>query len=170
MKITSAYANKMLKSLTEDKDYWAAKELASNTYVAAVGEEPVIPDYDYAAVAATIEKIDQKIVKIKHALNLANATAKIMVSNTEMSVDSILVRMAQLNCRKSVLDMMRKRLPKARENSRPYTSRNAAPEYRYINYDLELVKQDYERISREIMEMQIALDRYNQTVLFEVEL
>lgn len=170
MKITSAYANKMLKSLTEDKDYWAAKELASNTYVAAVGEEPVIPDYDYAAVATTIEKIDQKIVKIKHALNLANATAKIMVGNTEMSVDSILVRMAQLNCRKSVLDMMRKRLPKARENSRPYTSRNAAPEYRYINYDLELVKQDYERISREIMEMQIALDRYNQTVLFEVEL
>lgn len=170
MKITSAYANKMLKSLTEDKDYWAAKELASNTYVAAVGEEPVIPDYDYATVAATIEKIDQKIVKIKHALNLANATAKIMVGNTEMSVDSILVRMAQLNCRKSVLDMMRKRLPKARENSRPYTSRNAAPEYRYINYDLELVKQDYERISREIMEMQIALDRYNQTVLFEVEL
>ena len=59
MKITSAYANKMLKSLTEDKDYWTAKELASNTYVAAVGEEPVIPDYDYAAVAATIEKIDQ---------------------------------------------------------------------------------------------------------------
>ena len=65
MKITSAYANKMLKSLTEDKDYWASKELSSNTYVAAVGEEPVIPDYDYAAVAATIEKIDQKIVKIK---------------------------------------------------------------------------------------------------------
>ena len=153
MKITSAYANKMLKSLTEDKDYWASKELSSNTYVAAVGEEPVIPDYDYAAVAATIEKIDQKIVKIKHALNLANATAKIMVGNTEMSVDSILVR-----------------LPKARENSRSYTSRNAAPEYRYINYDLELVKQDYERISREIMEMQIALDRYNQTILFEVEL
>ena len=170
MKITSAYANKMLKSLTEDKDYWASKELSSNTYVAAVGEEPVIPDYDYAAVAATIEKIDQKIVKIKHALNLANATAKIMVGNTEMSVDSILVRMAQLNCRKSVLDMMRKRLPKARENSRSYTSRNAAPEYRYINYDLELVKQDYERICREIMEMQIALDRYNQTILFEVEL
>ena len=170
MKITSAYANKMLKSLTEDKDYWAAKELASNTYVAAVGEEPVIPDYDYAAVAATIEKIDQKIVKIKHALNLANATAKIMVGNTEMSVDSILVRMAQLNCRKSVLDMMRKRLPKTRENSHSYTSRYAVPEYRYINYDLELVKQDYERISREIMEMQIALDRYNQTALFEVEL
>lgn len=170
MKITSAYANKMLKSLTEDKDYWTARELASNTYVAAAGEEPVIPDYDYAAIAATIEAIDQKIVKIKHALNLANATAKIMVGNTEMSVDSILVRMAQLNCRKSVLDMMRKRLPKTRENSHSYTSRNAVPEYRYINYDLDLVKQDYERISREIMEMQIALDRYNQTVLFEVEL
>ena len=170
MKITSAYANKMLKSLTEDKDYWASKELSSNTYVAAVGEEPVIPDYDYAAVAATIEKIDQKIVKIKHALNLANATAKIMVGNTEMSVDSILVRMAQLNKRKAVLDDMRKRLPKTRVYGSAFSSSGSAPEYKYINYDPELIRQEYDRISNTIMDMQIALDRYNQTVLFEVDI
>ncbi len=42
MKITSAYANKLLKSLTDEKSYWEAKEAASRTYVAAVGEEPVI--------------------------------------------------------------------------------------------------------------------------------
>ena len=60
MKITSAYANKLLKSLTDEKSYWEAKEAASRTYVAAVGEEPVIPEYDYTDVSATLKEIDRK--------------------------------------------------------------------------------------------------------------
>ena len=169
-KITSAYANKMLRSLEEDKAFWVNKEAASSTYVAAVNEEPVIPEYDYMAVANMIDEIDRKIVTIKHALNLANATAKIRVGDTEMSVDSILVRMAQLSSRKATLDTMRKYLPKMRESSHAFSSRNAVPEYRYTNYDPELVKRDYKCISGEIMEMQIALDRYNQTFLFEADI
>lgn len=170
MKMTSAYANKLLKSLADEKSYWEAQETASRTYVVAVGEEPVIPEYDYPAVSETLKEIDRKTAIIKHALNLANATAKIMVGDTEMSVDSILIRMAQLNSRKGTLDTMRKFLPKMRESSHAFSSRNAVPEYRYTNYDLDAVKQDYEHISGEIMEMQIALDRYNQTFLFEVDL
>ena len=166
MKITSAYANKLLKSLADEKSYWEAQEASSRTYVAAVGEEPVIPKYDYSAVSETLKEIDRKAVIIKHALNLANATAKIRVGDTEMSVDSILVRMAQLSSRKATLDTM----PKMRESSHAFSSRNAVPEYRYTNYDPELVKRDYECISGEIMEMQIALDRYNQTFLFEADI
>ena len=37
-KMTSAYANKMLRSLEEDKNYWLKKESESSTYVAAVDE------------------------------------------------------------------------------------------------------------------------------------
>ena len=47
---------------------------------------------------------------------------------------------------------------------------NAIPEYRYVNYDLDLVKQEYERVSQNVMELQMALDQYNQTVQFEVDL
>lgn len=166
-KMTSAYANKMLRSLEEDKEFWVNKEAASSTYVAAINEEPVVPEYDYAEVAATIAEIDEKIAVIKHALNVANANAKVQVGDTEMSIDTILIKMAQLNRRKMVLDVMRKQLPKAREE-RSYVSRNAVPEYRYINYDLDLIKQEYERISGMIMEMQMALDKYNQTVQFDV--
>ena len=39
--ITSAYANKMLRNLEEDKAFWVNKEASSSTYVAAVNEEPV---------------------------------------------------------------------------------------------------------------------------------
>lgn len=86
------------------------------------------------------------------------------------AIDSILIKMAQLNRRKTVLDVMRKRLPKSREEQRSYMSRNSVPEYRYINYDLELVKNEYELVSKSIMEMQMALDKYNQTVQFEVDI
>ena len=169
-KMTSAYANKVLKSLEEDKAFWVNKEEASSTYVVANNEEPVVPEYDYAQVANTIATIDKKIAIIKHALNVANATARVMVGDVEMSIDTILIKMAQLNKRKAILDTMRKRLPKAREEQRSYMSRNTVPEYRYINYDLELIKQEYEVVSKSIMEMQMALDRYNQTVQFEVNI
>ena len=169
-KMTSAYANKMLKSLEEDKAFWVNKEEASSTCVVANNEEPVVPEYDYAQVANTIATIDEKIAIIKHALNVANATARVMVGDVEMSIDTILIKMAQLNKRKAVLDTMRKRLPKAREEQRSYMSRNTIPEYRYINYDLELIRQEYESVSKTIMGMQMALDRYNQTVQFEVNM
>jgi len=126
-KITSAYANKMLRSLEEDKAFWVNKEAASCTYVAAVNEEPVIPEYDYMTVANMIDEVDRKIVTIKHALNLTNATAKVQVGNQEMSVDSILIRMAQLNKRKSVLDSMRKQLPKMRVYSSSFRASGSAP-------------------------------------------
>lgn len=168
-KMTSAYANKMIKSLEEDKAFWVNKEATSSTYVASINEEPVVPEYDYTEVAATIAELDGKIAIIKHALNVSNATAKVPVGDREMSIDTILIRMAQLNKRKAVLNQMRKQLPKAREEQ-AYMSRNAVPEYRYINYDLELVKREYEGVSNTIMEMQMALDKYNQTVQFEVEI
>ena len=168
--MTSAYANKMLKSLEEDKAFWVNKEAASSTYVAAINEEPVVPEYDYSEVASTIAALDEKIAIIKHALNVTNATAKVLVGSVEMSIDTILIKMAQLNKRKTVLDQMRKQLPKAREEQRSYMSRNSVPEYRYINYDLELIKQEYESVSKAIMEMQMALDKYNQTVQFEVDI
>lgn len=168
-KITSAYANKLLKSLEDEKAFWVNKESESSTYEAALGETPTVPEYDYEAVAATINQIDERIVTIKHALNLANATAEISVGDKIMSVDSILVRMAQLNRRKNVLDVMRKRLPQSRIGNNSF-ARNATPEFQYINYDLETVKKDFERVSDEIMQMQLALDQHNQTATFEVEL
>lgn len=151
-KMTSAYANKVLKKLTEDKEYWLKKENDGSTYV-----------------AAEIEAIDDRIMKIKHAINVNNVTNRIEVGDAGMTIDEILVRMAQLNKRKSFLDTLRKQAPKTRIDSGVFNARKTAPEYEYINYDLELVKSDYERIDAEIAQMQIALDKYNQTFEFEVE-
>lgn len=168
--MTSAYANKMLKSLEEDKAFWLNKEATSNTYVASINEEPVIPEYNYKEIADKIATLDEKIAVLKHAINLANATSKIQVGGIEMSIETVLIRMAQMNRRKTILDIMRKRLPKSREMAHSHLSRTAVPEYRCINYDLDLIKEEYERISTAIMEMQMELDKYNQTVSFEVDI
>ena len=88
MQITSAYANKMLRSLEEDKAFWVNKEASSSSYVVANNEEPVIPEYDYMEVAANIEEIDNKIAIIKHALNVANATAVVKVGDVDMSIQN----------------------------------------------------------------------------------
>lgn len=169
-RITSAYASKLLKQLSEDKEFWVNKENSSCLYTAAEGEEPVIPEYDYGEVAGKIEDLDARICRIKHAINLANVTSALEVNGGQMTVDTILVRMAQLNKRKTFLDYLRKQLPKARKEEPVFSARKMAPEYRYVNYDLDIIKAEYERISTEIMNLQIALDKYNQTFEFEVEL
>ena len=169
-KVTSAYANKILRKLNEDKNYWLSKEIEGRTYVAALDEEPVVPDYNYNEVSENLKVIDEKIIKIKHAINVTNCTNEVEVGDVKMTVDMILVRMAQLNRRKSTLDEMRKRQPKTRIGSGLYSARKTAPEYEYINYDLELIKKEYEKVDAEVSAMQIALDKYNQTAEFEVDI
>ena len=168
--MTSAYANKMLKKLKEDKEFWRKKEQEGCLYVAAMDEEPVVPEYDYEEVAGNIADIDAQIVKIKHAINVMNCTNEITFGGCSMTIDAVLVRMAQLNKRKEVLDNMRKQQPKARVSSLSFSARKSVPEYRYINYDLELIKGEYAKVDAEIAEMQIALDKYNQTVEFEIDI
>lgn len=171
VKMTSAYAAKVLRKLNEDKEFWRNKESESCTYVASLDEEPVIPEYDYQKVSETIREIDEKIVKIKHAINLANLTSQVQVGDVTMTVDQILVKMAQLNRRKAFLDSLRKQEPKVRisAGSYAYSAHRTSPEYRYINYDIEAVKRDYELIDRELGIMQIALDKHNQTFEFDVD-
>ncbi len=170
MKVTSSIANKMLRQLEEDKHYWLEQETTGSFYTAAIGEEPVIPDYDYSTVAEKIEEIDLKVVKLRHAINLSNAQNKVKVEDEEFTIDSLLVRMAQLSRRKEILDRMRKQSEQKRMDSYSYIKRQVAPEYRYINYDLELIKNEFEKVSEKIMKMQMALDYYNQTTEFEADI
>ena len=169
-KMTSAYANKVLKKLNEDKVFWVKKEQEGYVYVAALDEEPVIPEYDYKTVADNIAEIDEKIAIIKHTINLVNVTNEIAVGDKMYTVDTILVKMAQMNKRKEVLDRMRKMQPQTRIRTDVYISRRTSPEYQYINFDLELVKKEYEELDARIATMQIELDKFNQTFEFEVNI
>lgn len=170
MKITSAMANKLLLKLKAEKQMYLQREGDSASYVVAQGEEALIPEFDFSKNNQAIKEIDDKIARIKHAINVSNALAKIDVEGVIYSVDEILVRMAQLNARLSVYDELRKKLPKERLDNRRYSSQNhSVIEFSYINYDLEEVKKEFEKTEHVIMMMQLALDKYNQTVEFEID-
>lgn len=171
MKITSAMANKMIRQLNEERDFLTEEEVAGTFYEACVGEEPVIPDFDFENNNAKINEIDKKILKIKHELNVQNTKAQITVGETVMSVDEILIRLAQLNSRRCALGRLRNKAPKERIGLR-YSSgqRTSVPEYRYANYDVEKAKEEDSVFAEEITKMQLALDTYNQTVFFEADI
>lgn len=169
--MTSAYASKRLKQLKEEKLLNECTEMCDSRYTATLEEEPIIPEYDYFEVAGKIAAIDEEIQIIKHAVNLSNATNTVEVNGKEYTIDTILIRMSQLNKRKSVLDEMRRRPNIEREGSRRYERRVSGPaEFTYLNYDREKIREEFEKVSEEIIAMQIALDRYNQTVEFEVNI
>lgn len=170
VKMILAVANKELKQLEEEKEYWLNKEKVSCIYTAAINEEPVIPDYNYIDFARKIEDLDNKAMVIKHAVNLANVTNCVQIDGKTYTIDQLLIRMAQLSARKKTLDNMRKQLPKSRVVHAAYSARSAVSEYQYTNFDVDLIKVEYERISKEIMELQVTLDRFNQTVEIEVEI
>jgi hypothetical protein len=166
MEYTSALLNKKIKQLQEEKEFILSQENSSKTYVAAQGEEPVIPEYDYVETSGKLEEIDEKILNYKHALNVANSTHTILVNGKEMTIDQALIKMSQLNKRKFQLDQMRKVLPKRRVMD--YYGSKKETEFECINYDLDVVKKDYDFVSKTIVDIQLALDEFNQLVKFEV--
>lgn len=164
--ITSATANKLLKTYEEEKNYLLAMESSSSTYTLAEGEKELKPEYNYEATAKRLDELDSLTRKIKHGLNIFNTTT--MLPDMGITVDEALVKMSQLNRKKVKLDVMRKRLPKARV-SNGYCRSNMI-EYEYVNYDLDMVMQDYIKVSKEVMDIQLQLDVCNQTNLFQLDI
>ena len=72
--------------------------------------------------------------------------------------------------RKEFLDRLRKMQSQTRINTSMYGARKVTPEYQYINFDIELVKKEYEELDSQIAIMQIELDKFNQTFEFEVDI
>lgn len=170
MKMTSALACKLIAQLKSEKETYLARERDSSTYTVAAGEEPYIPTFDFESNNALIAAIDEKVMSIKHALNLSNATSSIKVGDKTYSVDQILVRMAQLSARLKVYDTFRQRLPKERSSlTVRYGTRRDAVEFTYTNYDITKAQAAFEETEREIIALQLALDKHNQTFEFEVD-
>lgn len=165
MQITSAGANKLLRKLEDDKHFILAKEASSCTYVMTEGVEALIPPYSYRKTADELEAIEAEVRKIKHALNVFNSTT--VLDGLGITIDEALVKMAQLNQRKATLDVMRCRLEKERIAN---FGRSNVVEYTCINYDLAEIQVDYQAISQQIMDIQLALDFTNQTKTFELEM
>lgn len=162
--ITPAAANKMVRKLEDEKSYLISMMNEMSTYIEAEGVEPVIPEFNYENTISEIMAIDEKIAKIKHCINVFNTSTTI--PEIGITVDQALVKMAQLNHLKNYIDRMRKRQKKCRYN----TLAGTIIQYECVNYDIEKTKADYEKISNEIIDIQMSLDKCNQTIMFDLDI
>ena len=166
MKLTSAEANKMIRALRDQHRLLLLQEENVVSFIAATTEnvEEVRPSYSYEETAAKFDEIERKIRKIKHALNVFNATT--VVDGFDMTIDEMLVFLPQTSDRLRKLEDMLAKPEKARAMN---TGRTSIIEYEYLNYDLQKVQQDYDALLDLKNRALTALDVVNNTVPFEAE-
>lgn len=144
------------------------REQNGKEFLAAVGEdiESVRPDYNFAETQCALDEIERKIRKVKHALNVFNSTT--VVSGFDITIDEMLVYIPQLTARKNALAQVKDKLPKVREQSRMNIS--SVLDYRYLNYNVNAVAAEYEKVSDTLAKAQNALDSVNMTQSLEIDL
>ena len=172
---TPATAAKYLRILEDEKQNLLQRESERCHYVAAMDEEPEVPEYDYAATRARVAEIDALVRKMRHALHAHNVAT--LLPDLGISVDEALVELAQLSSAKRTLDDLRGRQKKARIDvyNSFYRRRYNEPqrdvvEYDYANYDVDQAELDYQAAYEQLIELQSAIDYSNQTTRFEVDL
>lgn len=162
MLYTSAEANKLLKLLRDDLESLRLEEEQTCTFVAATVEHPedVRPEYNFEEMQQKIKEQEDKIRKVKHAMNLFNTTHTLPGSKT--TIDEALVLIPQLTAKKAKLSKMCNRQPKARK--RPaYGEKTNYIEYEYANYDIAEARSMYASVSDELAFLQLGLDKVNTT-------
>lgn len=169
MKYTSAEAVKLLRKLNEAQAALMEREAMSSVFSASLGEdvESVRPEYDYRDVQNQLKELEEKIRRVRHAINEFNLHT--IVPEFDMTIDQILIYIPQLTARKRKLSCMRSRLPKQREAVSGMRGA-AIVDYSYANYDIREAEADYWETVDELAKAQTALDVVNNTLTMEIDL
>lgn len=164
MQMNCDTANKLVKKLSAERTKVLSAESTSSTFGYLQGEEPYKPEYDFAATQAALAALDNKIITLKHAVNLFNISH--MVPGTNLTVDAALVRMTFLSSEKERLNRMRQ-VPKKR---RSVSIGGKTSEFTERNYDDADAEAAYQAALSELTTIQQGLNAINMTEFFEVEL
>jgi len=167
MLINSKEANKILKAIEIEYEKLSYKEEMSKTFISSINEdiESCRPKYNYKNMQEELKILEEKIIDIKHRINIFNTTT--IVPEYNMAIDQMLIYIPQLTKRKDKLELMVHTLPKQRDISQ---FKSNIIDYKYTNYDIEEVEFDYKKTCDELSKAQIALDTINLNKTFEIEL
>ena len=162
MKFNCDSANKLVKSLMADLETIEGLEKKNRTYSYKPGEQPEIPEYSMTETSAKIDEINDKIYKIKHAVNMFNTTTK--VEGFEFTMDEALVRLKVLNKRRTVLNEMRSMSETSREASYRTEAEITRP-----NFVVAEAEAEYQKVNKELIALQQGINITNLTKTFEID-
>ena len=161
MTLCNAEIIKKIKDLDEQKQQILTEEAAGCCSDYQRESDLIDLGYDFDKTRVAVTELNSKIEKFKHILNVANAT--VIVPEFEVTIGECLVRMAQLNCEKRVLEQMSAKPAKTRK-----TTYGGAVEFTVTNYDIDACKNRLSQTNDTIRALQIAIDRINLTHTSEV--
>lgn len=164
MRITSQKAKQLINQLNSEKDSLVIRERNNRTFVAATTENPndLKPDYDFWETENRYVELTFKIAKLKHALNLFNASTVIWRDKT---IDEVLVILPGFSNRKVTLDGLKETPEKVRDRVT-----GQVIDYRYASFNPKDAASEFQTVESSINEMHIALDKANSTLEFEVDI
>ena len=168
MQITSDGAYKLILKLENDKNVLIEKIGKVSTFVVAVSEgdpEKLRPSFDLKQSLEELHKINDTIIRIKHARNIFNIHT--LIPDLKITIDEALIRMAMLTKEYNKYSAMGNRQEKERQFS---LNRSQDIEYSYTNYDIQYAKEVGRKMYEEILSIQEKLNLVNSTYTFEVVL
>ena len=118
----------------------------------------------YAVLGSLVESVDH--CWVLEGVHLEDDTSTLaLVGKFDFTVDESLVRMAMLTEKKNRLSRMKG----VRELVRNSVYRSE-PEFTKRNYDATLVEAEYRKTSDELVRLQMALDKANMSIEFDVDI
>ena len=105
---TSAEAAKLLKAIEEEIKELRSDEDRVATFNAAVEEDPesVRPEYSYKETQEKLDDLAERVRKVKHAINVFNATT--VIPGFDITIDEMLIFIPQLTAKKKKPSAMAK--------------------------------------------------------------
>jgi len=152
---------KKIKMLEQNKNDILGEE--SRIHQVSYQEEKDRYDYGYSfsKTREMISCIDEEIRKLKHHLNISNATTT--VPEFSMTLGECLVYLAQLNRELAIVSRMAKK-----ELTTTNTTYGGKVEYTSLNYGKEECHIKLVWRQSTITQLQIAIDRTNLTNMIEI--
>ena len=166
--MTIAELQKLIKERQAMYDSMILKERKCATFEVAADEsvEFLRPTFDMMENLKQLEGLRNQITKLKHALNVFNASNT--VPKLHITVDELLARLPMLKAEVERLSDYKNRLPRERStcSNRYMTTKN--PDYTIINYDLDEIMVEYQTKFALLTKYQLELDNINNTSVVEL--
>lgn len=162
MKMTITAANREIKRLKDELAIIKEEEVCARVITHSEGEDPIPVTYDFLATQAKIDNLNQRIMKIRHAVNVFNVSY--VLPSAGMTIDAVLIHVAMLSEEKKKLQEMLRIQEVTRKPS--YSS----VEISHRNFDKTQVEDRFRRVSDELEKMWAELDLANLTEEIEVDI